>query len=93
MWAHLGEKPTAYYLNLEKRQEKDKTLSTILLGDGHTKSDPAVILENAGYSMKNFTVRTSRVADILDKVENLEYPRLSHQDSAFLDSPPQKKTL
>lgn len=30
-WAQLGEKPSGYFLNLEKRRAKDRTLSTVQL--------------------------------------------------------------
>lgn len=44
-WTHLGEKPTGYYLNLEKRKAKDRALSNVLLEDGSTTNTPASILE------------------------------------------------
>lgn len=44
-WTMLGEKRSAYYLNLEKRKSRNKALSTILLEDGSTISEPQRILE------------------------------------------------
>lgn len=35
-WAHLGEKPSSYFLNLQKRKLKEKSLSTIVMSSGDT---------------------------------------------------------
>lgn len=44
-WTLQGEKPTAYFLGLEKRRSKDNTITSLLHSDGHTVSDNKEILE------------------------------------------------
>lgn len=96
-WTHLGEKPTSYYHNLEKRKSKDKTLATILLDDRTTTSDPPTILEECRafyeklYSEDEQTL--TPMADIINKIETLEHPRISEQDVAPLESPVTEEEL
>lgn len=43
-WLQLGERPTAYFLGLEKRMHKDKTITSIKDEKNHTLYDNAEIL-------------------------------------------------
>lgn len=74
-WTMLGEKPSAYYLNLEKRKLKNKALSTILLEDGSTTSEPRKILEECNTFYQKLYQESSDsltpLDDIIQEVEPL----------------------
>lgn len=44
-WALQGEKPTAYFLGLEKRNSKNNTITSLLDANGHTITDNKTILQ------------------------------------------------
>lgn len=96
-WTHLGEKPTAYYLNLEKRKAKYKMLSTLLLEDRSTTNDSVSILEKCScfyetlYSEGEDSL--TPVDDIWRDIEHLEHPKLLEQESILLDSPISEEEL
>lgn len=67
-WAMLGEKPTAYFLGLEKRASKDKTILSLKDDAGCIISDNSEILEiERRYYERLFT----EDPDTLDDIENL----------------------
>lgn len=90
-WVCLGEKPSSYYLNLEKKKSRDKTLSTVMLNDGSSKSDPVSILKECGSFYENLYSENRDdlmpIEEITDALDPLDHPRLSDQDAARLDSP------
>ena len=44
-WTFLGEKPTKYYLNLEKKKSVSKTLYRIKNEKGEIVEDPKLVLD------------------------------------------------
>lgn len=44
-WAQVGEKPSKYFLNLQKKKTKNQTMSQIYDNDGNLTTDPRKILE------------------------------------------------
>lgn len=92
-WAQLGEKPSHYFLNLEKRQAKDRTLSSISLPDeGGETNNPKKILQACSdfysdlYSEKDHNL--SQVQVVQEAISHLAHPRLSDQAREQIDALP-----
>lgn len=97
-WAQLGEKPSGYFLNLQKRQSKDRTLSTVSLPEnGVVTNNPKEILQACStFYAKLYTQESTNLAptqDILDNIDHLVHPRLSDQARALLDAEPTVEEL
>lgn len=97
-WAHLGEKPSGYFLNLEKRQTRDRTLSSVVCSDSDVvTSNPKEILQECSkfyedlYTQENPNLAPTQ--DILDAINQLDHPRLSDQAKAMLDAEPTMEEL
>lgn len=90
-WAQLGEKPTSYFLNLQKRKSAEKTLSSVVLEDGTTSSYPKTVLATCReFFEKLYDEDTSKLSPIDEVVEELAYldhQTLSTEDRDLLDSP------
>lgn len=52
-WARLGEKPSTYFLHLEKQRSRENTMSNIIKENGQTVSDPSSILEECRMFYQN----------------------------------------
>lgn len=90
-WSHLGEKPSSYFLNLQKRKYNERTLSSIALDNGSTSSDPKLILTKCKeFYEKLFDEDPSKLApleEIMGDLRDIDHPTLSPADKEFLDSP------
>lgn len=87
----LGEKPSSYFLNLQKRICAERTLSSVALDNGTTSSDPKAILhactEFYGKLYDEDASRLSSIDEVFDELKDLEHPTLSPEDKDLLDSP------
>lgn len=90
-WARLGEKPSSYFLNLEKRVSKNKLLSTVLLEDGSTTSNPDLVLDHCKEFYQNLYYENAQnltpVEEIENSVPDLDLPCLTDEESLLLDAP------
>lgn len=65
-WALLGEKPTAYFLGLEKRNMKNNTITSLLDSVGHTVTDNKTILQMEKEYFENIYSEDPAKLDPLD---------------------------
>lgn len=90
-WARLGEKPTGYFLRLEKQRSKEKTLSNVIREDGQTISNPKDIMEECKLFYQNlYTEDPDSLTSIeeVDRVtQGLEHPTLSDISKEQMDAP------
>lgn len=77
-WTLHGEKPTAYFLGLEKRAAKNNTVSTLIDAEGYTVTDNKTILEMERDYFEN--IYTEKPED-LDPVDLLS---LSQDDAPVI---------
>lgn len=96
-WARLGEKPTKYFLNLEKQRSKNNTLSTILTQQGHEVSDQKLILEECrAFYEKLYTKDSNNLHShdhIIQATRHLQHPVLTDISRQQLDQPISKDEL
>lgn len=90
-WTLFGERPSKYFLNLEKRKTKKKTLHSILAADGSILSKPEDILnEGRNYYSDLYHDQEeslSPLPEIQERLQTLSFPKLSEEDSAKLEAP------
>lgn len=90
-WTHLGEKPSSYFLNLQKRKCAERTLSSVALPDGTDSSDPKTILLKCREFFEKLydedASSLSPIDEILENLEHIEHPTLSPEDKDRLDAP------
>lgn len=85
-----GEKPTSYFLNLEKWSNKNKLLTTIMRDDGNLVSDPESVLSHCKdfyqilYSENPDDLLP--MEDIDDLIDNVDLPSLSDTERVFMES-------
>ena len=85
-WAEMGEKPSKYFLNLEKQRFNSKVINLLEREDGTKITDQKEILEEE----KRFfqTLYTSQASELnisLDYLINLEFPSLDINEKEMLD--------
>lgn len=88
-WAMVGEKPTAYFLGLEKRQQKTKVISAIKDDQGRIHNNPKeILLAEKSYFEKIYTEDTASL-DPIDTFPLTEddIPRLSEDNRYMLELP------
>lgn len=71
-WTGLGEKPSAYFLGLEKRLSKDKCISSLKDENGQTLTDPSDIL---AYECRYFSDIYKENPDVLDPIQDFPLTR------------------
>lgn len=90
-WARLGEKPSSYFLNLERRTSKNKVLSTVVLDGGGTTSDPNLLLKHCRQFYQNLYHEDPETLTSIEEIEHeipyLDLPSLTDEETASLDSP------
>ena len=81
----LGERPSKYFLNLEKRNFSKKTIYRLQLKSGVVISDPECILRE----QRKFYDKLYTSAGPIDEnyVKNLQTPQISEEDKIYLDLP------
>lgn len=89
-WARLGEKPTSYFLNLEKRSNKNKILSSVLTSKGESISDSASVLRHCKEFYQDLYQETPNDLPSTEDLESLfqevDLPSLTEDEQAYLDS-------
>lgn len=70
-WTQLGERPTAYFLGLEKRQYKEKTLTSIKDENGHVLTNNTNILD---YEKRYYSYIYKEDTATLESLDNLPIP-------------------
>ena len=89
-WCEEGERPTKYFLNLEKRNSNNKTISKLLLDNGSIITNTEDII-NAQKEFYNKLYTTSLQDDTAENFENftrnLEIPALNNDQNIQLDQP------
>lgn len=85
------EKPTKYFLNLQKRKRKESVLSPLITQEGQTITDHGEILregrkfyENLFESKEN---DQTALSDIEEEIQDLNLPQLSPEGRLALDAP------
>lgn len=68
-WTQLGEKPSAYFLGLEKRKSKNKSITALKDDNGHALTDRKDILS---YEKKYFSDIYCEDPSTLAPLENLD---------------------
>lgn len=90
-WALYGEKCSRYFLNLEKRNCKEKTRSSILTKEGNTITDIKRILEVGRAFYENlYQAHEDDLAsldNLKEQLQDLNLPQLSGEDKELLDMP------
>lgn len=94
-WASQGERPTKYFLNLEKRKSRNRTISQVFDDDGNLTPNPKKILETT----KSFFSRLyGGVPMDPDKVDGLDWdginiPQISEDERNSLEEPYSEQEL
>lgn len=88
-WTQWGEKPSAYFLGLEKRRGKSKTITTLQDEEGHLLMNNTDILE---YEKRYFTKIYTEIPDDLSSLEDLplqkeDVPQVSDSHRAIANLP------
>lgn len=88
-WAMLGEKPTAYFLGMEKRASKDKTIMSLKGEAGRVITNNKEILEEERkYFEKIFTEDPSSLDSVDDlPLEEDEVPTISDMHRRHISQP------
>ena len=86
-WVENGERPTKYFLNLEKRNYNKKTISELRLQDESTTNNANVILVQIETFYKNLYASEGTFSDEECDIftRNLELPKLSDEDRDSLE--------
>lgn len=90
-WALYGEHFSKYFLNLEKKNFKEKMLSSLTDEEGNVVSDIQGILRIGRDFYENlYRQQEDRLApmeEFQDQLTKLDLPQLSDEDRALLDRP------
>lgn len=90
-WALNGERPSKYFLNLENRRNKEKTLHSIITEEGKVLTKTKDILKEA----RNFYVNLYQdqessltpIDEVQDQLDSLPIPQLSDEKRDQLEAP------
>lgn len=93
-WAQVGERPSKYFLNLQKRKAKNNTMSQIYDGSGHLTSDPRKILEATGSFFEKLYCDETTTAP-LDEMDwnSLNIPKIRARSKENLEEPYSEREL
>lgn len=90
-WARLGEKPTGYFLRLEKQRSKEKNMSSIIKDDGQIISGSENILEECrSFYQHLYTEDPGKlvpVEEIASSLREVEHPTLSEFSRDQMEAP------
>lgn len=96
-WAELGERPSSYFLNFEKRKRRERALNAVVRHDGHLVTDPVQIVEACKLFYENLYSENSDnllpIEEVQEIISNLYHPKLSDQAKVDLDSEPTKEEI
>lgn len=90
-WTLYGERPSKYFLNLEKRKSKERTLGTIISEEGQILNKPEDILQEGRrfYSRlyKGREDTLTPISEVEEKVARMDFPRLTDLDKESMERP------
>lgn len=88
-WIRLGERPTSYFLGLEKRQSKEKTISSLIDEHGRTLTSNAEILAyEKRYFSNIYSEDTSQLRPVLElPLTKEDLPQVSDGHQQILNLP------
>lgn len=88
-WSLLGERPTSYFLGLEKRLAKDKTITALRNKDGNIVTSNKDILATEKEFFENIYKEDSASLSSLDHlpISPEDVPRISEQQKTLMDLP------
>lgn len=88
-WSLLGEQPTSYFLGLEKRSVKDKTISALKDRDGNLVSSNKNILATQKEFFESIYKEDPASLSSLDELplSSQEVPQITAQKKRLLDQP------
>ena len=84
-WTFLGERPTKYYLNLEKKKFVNKTLYRVKNPKGEIVDQPDSVLNEIKEFYKNLYTSKGRIDT--GYINKIEVPSISEEMKAQLDAP------
>ena len=85
-WNEQGEKSTKYFFNLEKRNYKEKTISSLTLEDGSITTDPkTILLEEAEYYKKLYTSSYPDMKESTYFLDNDDVKKLNTEQKTSCD--------
>ena len=84
-WAIHGEKPTKYFLNLEKQNFHKKTLYKVQDDSGKIHSEPKEVLDQIKKYYQN--LYTAVDGENLDYVDKLDIPKITEEQKQLCDAP------
>lgn len=90
-WALYGERPSKYFLNLEKRKNKANTLHSLITNNGTVLTKSEEIL-NEGRTFYSELYQDEEdfllpMTEVQEQIAQLEIPRLSELDRDSMDAP------
>lgn len=88
-WALHGEKPSAYFLGLEKRQSRNNAVTSLLDSQGHTITDNKDILEMERVYFENIYTETPSDLDPIDLIplSETDVPTISDLNKRRINRP------
>ena len=93
-WVEEGEKPTGYYLGLEKRLHNQKTLKAIIIDDGRRITHYRRVLEEQQHFYETFyKSRFEELSPVPNYLDNLNLPQLSEEERLILEEPIVKEEI
>ena len=86
-WIEQGEKPTKYFLNLEKRNYNHRKITELKHSDGTSVTKEEEILKEIERFYKDLYTSTTSVENVLFEtfIENLKLPKLEDSTSSELE--------
>ena len=89
-WYEEGEKPTKYFLNLEKRNYNNKTISRLKLGDSFAEDKKHILSElqefyQKLYSSKSDTEDTTKINEADQIFLRNDAPKLTDEEKATIE--------
>lgn len=88
-WSQSGEKPTAYFLGLEKRRSKDNMITSLLNSEGRSITDNKEILKMEQEYFSNIYVEDPSMLDPLDQmpIDDADVPKVPDLLSIRINRP------
>lgn len=85
-WAREGDKNTKYFLNLAKKEQDSRSISTLYNDDGHLLSEQADILEYEKMFFQRLYTKTVEADLSYDPFCNCPSPQIEEMDKDILES-------
>lgn len=96
-WTLFGERPTKYFLNLEKCRSKEKKLNLILSEEGESLTRPEDILQEGRNFYANLyqdrETSLQQISEVEDELAQMTIPQLSDTDKESLEAPFREEEL